>query len=335
MRRFQCVILSLAALLAVLASCKRSYPLRETTFLAMDTVMTLKIYGDADAVSDAEAKIGELERLLSTTDPASEIAVLNREGTGEVSAATAELISAALTLCERTDGALDITVYPVVRAWGFTTGSYRVPDEEELAAARGKVGYGRVTVSEKAVTVGDHGEIDLGSVAKGYAVDCLTEFLRSRGVQSALLNLGGNVQAIGSRPDGEGWRVAIKAPKGDGYAAILTVSDSAVVTSGGYERYFEADGVIYHHIIDPATGYPVRNGLASVTVVTESGLLADGLSTALYVMGADRAAEHWRANRDFEAVFITDEGELQITEGLESKLSLPDGLNAKVKVIRP
>ena len=322
------------AILLLLSSCRSTTKKRTATVFAMDTYMELTVYGSADALAAAEARIRESERLFSVTDEESGIFAVNHNGGGEVSVETAALISAALEFGARTEGALDITVYPVVRAWGFTTDAFYVPSEEELSTLLGAVDYRRVTMSGNTVSLAEGTEIDLGSVAKGYTADCLTSLLHDAGVMSALLNLGGNVQAVGSRPDGKDWRVAIRNPNGKEYVGVLSVSDCAVVTSGGYERYFERDGEVYHHIIDPATGYPAKSGLSSVTVVAHSGLLADALSTALYVMGLDRAIAHWKEYRDFDAVFIDDEGKLYITEGLENVFSAwsPD---AKVTVIRP
>ena len=322
------------AILLLLSSCGSSPKKRTATVFAMNTVMDLTVYGNADALTDAETRIRELERLFSVTDENSELFAVNRDGGGTVSAETAALISASLALCGRTGGALDITVYPVVHAWGFTTDVFRIPSEEELAELLGVVDYRRVALDENHVALPGGGALDLGSVAKGYTADCLTALLREAGVESALLNLGGNVQAIGTKPSGEGWRVAVRDPKGEGYVGVLTVSDRAVVTSGGYERYFERNGETYHHIIDPATGHPAKSGLSSVTVVANQGLLADALSTALSVMGLDRATEHWKQYRDFEAVFVAENGELYLTEGLETVFSAQSP-NAKVTVIRP
>lgn len=315
----------LAPLLLLPYGCAPAQPL-ERTFFAMDTVMTLRLYqgGDGSLLDRAEARVRELEGLWSVTDGASEISTLNHDGSAELSPETADLLRTALDMCRRTDGALDISTYPVLRAWGFTTGEYSVPGGEAIAALLPLVDYGRVALEAGAAALPPGMEIDLGSVAKGYTGDALAALLKQGGAASALLDLGGNIQAVGSKPDGSPWRVAIRDPAGDGSVGVVEVVDQAVVTSGGYERYFEEDGVLYWHIIDPATGWPARSGLTSVTVVGESGLLCDGLSTALFVMGREGALEHWRQHRDFEAVLVSEDGSVTITAGLEGRFTPAD-----------
>ena len=315
----------LAPLLLLPYGCAPAQPL-ERTFFAMDTVMTLRLYqgGDGSLLYRAEARVRELEAQWSVTEENSEICALNRGGRAELSPETAELLGAALDMCRRTDGALDISTYPVLRAWGFTTGEYSVPGGEAIAALLPLVDYGRVALEAGAAALPPGMEIDLGSVAKGYTGDALAALLKQGGADSALLDLGGNIQAVGSKPDGSPWRVAIRDPAGDGNIGVVEVADQAVVTSGGYERYFEEDGVRYWHIIDPKTGAPARSGLASVTVVGESGLLCDGLSTALFVMGREGALEHWRQHRDFEAVLVSEDGSVTITAGLEERFTPAD-----------
>ena len=296
----------------------------ERTFFAMDTVMSVRIYGDGALLDAAEDRVRELEALWSVTDEHSEIYALNRDGSAALSGDAAGLLANALDLCERTGGALDVTIYPVVRLWGFTTGEYTVPDADAIADLLPRVDYTQVTLDETAWTASlpDGVKIDLGSVAKGYTGDALSALLKSRGVESAMLDLGGNIQAVGTKPDGSPWRIGVRDPKGDDILGVVEVAGMAVVTSGGYERYFEQDGVRYWHIIDPATGAPARSGLQSVTVIGESGLVCDALSTALFVMGLDRALEHWREYRDFEAVFVCEDGSVTVTAGLEDSFAL-------------
>ena len=290
------------------------------TVFAMDTVMEMTVYGGSDAcarlLDEAGALIRTLEGEFSVTDPASEVYAVNQAGGGPVGPDTEELLGKALTFCERTGGALDVTVYPVVRAWGFTTGDYRVLTRAELDALLPLVDWRKVSLADGAVTLGEGQMLDLGAAAKGYAGDRLIALFREGGVSSAIVNLGGNVQTLGTKPDGSLWRVAVADPHGNGYAGILETADRAVVTSGGYERYFEKDGTVYRHIIDPATGMPADNGLASVTVVGKEGLICDALSTALFVMGEEDALAFWRASSDFEAVLLTEDGRILLTEGL-------------------
>ncbi|MBD5099000.1 MAG: FAD:protein FMN transferase [Clostridiales bacterium] len=293
----------------------------------MDTVMTLRLYegGDEALLDRAEGRVKELEALWSVTDENSEIYALNRDGAAELSPETAELLDMALGMCRRANGALDITIYPILRSWGFTTGEYAIPAEAELAALLPLVDYTQVRRDGTYASLADGMEIDLGSVAKGYTGDELSYWMKENGVTSALLDLGGNIQAVGAKPDGSPWRVGVRDPEGDGNIGVVEVADQAVVTSGGYERYFEEDGVRYWHILNPQTGFPARSGLISVTVVGDTGAVCDALSTALFVMGREGAVNFWLrhgAELGFELVLVEEDGSVTITEGLEGRFTL-------------
>ena len=296
------------------------------TFFAMDTAMDFTVYGDAALLDEAETLIGSLEEQVSVTDEHSDIYAIDHTGSGSLSGNAAELMEQALELCRRTGGALDISVYPIVRAWGFTTGSYQVPDEETIQSLLPLVDYTQIQydAATGVVTLPEGMEIDLGSVAKGYGGQLAAQMLREHGVQSALLNLGGNVQTVGTKPDGSPWQIGIKDPQGEDAMMVLSVEDQAVVTSGGYERYFEQDGQTYWHIMDPSTGHPADSGLLSVTIVGKQGIICDGLSTSLFVMGLEKAADLWAQSGDFEAVFVTASGEVYITEGLQDRFALTE-----------
>lgn len=296
------------------------------TFFAMDTAMDFTVYGDAALLDEAETLIGSLEEQVSVTDEHSDIYAIDHTGSGSLSGNAAELMEQALELCRRTGGALDISVYPIVQAWGFTTGSYQVPDEETIQSLLPLVDYTQIQydAATGVVTLPEGMEIDLGSVAKGYAGQLAAQMLREHGVQSALLNLGGNVQTVGTKPDGSPWQIGIKDPQGEDAMMVLSVEDQAVVTSGGYERYFEQDGQTYWHIMDPSTGHPADSGLLSVTIVGKQGIICDGLSTSLFVMGLEKAADLWAQSCDFEAVFVTASGEVYITEGLRDRFALTE-----------
>lgn len=306
---------------------------------AMDTVMELNAYdGEGqEALDQASELISRLDGLLSTTDEDSEIYAANHSGglPVTVSGDTAQLLERALALCGDTGGALDVTIYPVVRTWGFTTGEYQVPGENALASLLERVDYARVSLENGVLTVPDGMEIDLGSVAKGYTGDRIIETFRQAGVTSAYINLGGNVQTLGAKTDGTPWRMAIQDPYGDGYAGVVEVENKAVITSGGYERYFEEDGVRYWHIIDPATGRPAQSGLISVTIVTDSGVMGDALSTALFVMGKERAIDYWRSRGGFDFILLGEDGTVTITAGIEDSFSLyGDWAGHELEVIR-
>ena len=285
-------------------------------WFAMDTVMTAAVYGSADALDAVEAETYRLDALLAAQKDDSEIAAVN-DGAEVVSEETAALLRRALEIAAETNGAYDPTVYPLMRAWGFTDGNYRVPADAELDALLQTTGWTEVSADGTTASLPEGFALDLGGIGKGYAAGRCKEILKAHGVTSALLSLGGNVSALGSKPDGTAWTVAIENPDGGDYLGTVQIADQCVVTSGGYQRYFEQDGVRYWHILDPETGKPARSGMKSVTIVSADDTLADALSTALFVMGPERAADFWRVHRaEFGAVWLTDDGRLFVTEGL-------------------
>lgn len=311
----------------------------ESSFFAMNTYMTFRAYGEnADtALMEAHQLIQDVEALWSVTEEGSEITRANHSE-GEpvrIDERTAELISFSLEMAERTEGALEPTLYPVLSAWGFTTDSKQVPEPSEIEQLLKTVGYERIFLQGNTLTVPAGMQLDLGAVAKGYAADLVEETFRAHGVESAMVSLGGNIQAIGSRPDGSDWRIGIRAPNENGTLGVLRISSAAVVTSGGYENYFEGeDGKLYWHILDPATGYPAQNGLVSATAVSPEGKLSDALSTALFVMGPERAEQYWREQGGFEMLLITDQNEVLITEGIADRFSLNEGRRETTMVVR-
>lgn len=296
-----------------------------TDLFAMDTYMTMKAYGPGaqSALNDISSMISDLDSRLSVTNTESEIYQLNHaEGKSvPLSDATADLLREALALGDTTGGALELTSYPLSLAWGFTTGDYQIPDQEAIDGLLPLVDDSAITLDGTSATLPTGAQLDLGAVAKGYAGDRAAELLKAAGVTSALLNLGSStIRAIGSKPDGSPWRIALQDPNDtSAYAGVVSATDLSIDTSGGYERYFEGDdGEIYWHILDPGTGYPAKNGLISVTVLSGSALTGDGLSTALFVMGLSDAIDYWRENGGFEFIFITDQNEIYVSQGAES-----------------
>ncbi|MCM1539860.1 MAG: FAD:protein FMN transferase [Blautia sp.] len=318
------IFVSLTACSALSGSDRKAY---SESFFAMDTYMTFTAYGaNAEhALLEAENRIAELESLWSVTDAGSDIYAVNHSN-GQpvaVSGETEKLVAFALEMAEDTGGALEPTIYPVLMAWGFTTGENRVPSQTEIGELLEYVGYDRVCLEKGELSLDAGTMLDLGAVGKGFAGDEAAQALQENGVSSALLDIGGNIQAIGAKPDGSYWRVGLKSPFSDGMLGVIRVADAAVVTSGSYERYFIGeDGKRYGHIMDPATGYPVDNGVASVTVIAGEGKRCDALSTALFVMGRERAEDYWRQQGDFDMILVMEDGNIYITEGMEARFSL-------------
>lgn len=301
---------------------------------AMDTVMTLEAYGqNADAALDeAVAEIERLDALWSIASSDGEIARLNAEKQITASADTLALLTRAKEISAATDGLFSTTIAPLMEAWGFTSGDYRVPDEAELSALLAHVDDEEIAISDSTVTIPADAKVDLGGIAKGFTSARVMEIFRENGVENGILSLGGNVQALGTKPDGSLWRVGLQDPADErALFATLELADKAVITSGAYERNFEQDGIVYHHIIDPRTGYPAESGLSSVTIVSDDGTLADGLSTALFIMGKEAAVEFWRSRRDdFDMVLLADDGAVTVSAGIADALTLSDGSTAEV-----
>lgn len=296
---------------------------------AMDTVMLLTAYGEnAEAALDAAA--ARIEALEADLDPETEtgsVFALNA-GAGEpvvLSRDAFDVMSTAMDCWAYSGGALDPGMYPVSRAWGFIDGDYRVPSQQELDALLAAKNTAGIRLDEAALTavIPAGTEVSFGAVGKGYAAQAVCDLLAEMGVESAILSLGGNVQTLGdTKPDGSSWQVAVTDPRDTGsYAGVLTVGQTAAVTSGGYQRFFERDGATYIHILDPATGYPVENDLLSVTVVTADGAEADALSTALFVLGKDGVLDLYRERGGFELVLITTDDRVIVTPGLADRFT--------------
>lgn len=295
---------------------------RDREVFAMDTVMELRVYDSSDAVLDEmDAALAALSRELSAEDDNGGLYALNRAGGGE-NAALADLVRRAAALSARTGGALDVSLHLASLAWGFPSKRYSIPTEADLTELANHCGMRLVACEADRITLQNGAELDLGAVAKGYAADRCRAIMERAGV-SGILSLGGNIQTVGKKPDGTDWTVAIQDPDDPGsYLLTMTVTGTkSVVTSGDYQRFFERDGVRYCHILNPETLSPARNGLRMVTIVADEGFLADGLSTALFVMGLERGIEFWRAGNDFEAIWLTEDGTVNVTEGLEDRIS--------------
>ena len=313
--------LFLIASLCFFFSCKQVKT--SDTFTAMNTFMTVNLYAESqkkgnNLCNQVHEKIDQLEKMLSTTLEISDVYKINHRLPYDFSNDELKnLLDFCMETYQKTECAFNPALYPVIREWGFTTENYHVPEAERISELLKKTDFSKVTYAPLA----DGMELDFGAIGKGYAADKAVELLKSQSVKSAILDFGGNIQTIGRKSDGSLWRVGIKNPWGQGAACALSVEDSAVVTSGGYERFFEDEnGNRYIHIFDPSTGYPSQSDIESVTIVCSRGTYADALSTSLFVMGSKKAIEFWKTYQDFEAIMITKNHQLIYTQGLKENL---------------
>ena len=330
-------LISLALCLAMLlplAGCGESKQ-EQAEIFAMDTYMTLTAYGK-NATAGLNAAKSVITSMDSMLDPELETsttyAINHAEGASVVvPGQVARMLSTAQTVYKQSGGALDLTIYPLIKRWGFVDGKYYVPTDEEISSDLAKRCFDKLTLTSfpssgtYMVQMPSGGELSFASVAKGCASDNAIEAMRQAGVESGIISLGGNVQTLGTKPDGSDWNVAVQDPNDTGdYIGYVSVGETAVITSGSYQRCFTQNGKLYHHIIDPATGEPAENELQSVTIVCPDGILADCLSTAMFVLGETDALAYWRDHGGFEMILITTDGRVVLTNGLYGKFT-PNG----------
>lgn len=307
------------------------------TYYDLGTVSEITLYNvkESDA-DDILKKCGDIllniDNTMGKTREYSEISEVNKKAGKEyvkVSDETFYVIKNALNFSDISDGVFDITIGPVVDLWGIGTDNARVPSSKEIKEKLPLVNYKYISLDEKNKSVKlerKNMEIDLGGIAKGYAADKIYEYLQEQNVESAIINLGGNVFVLGEKSKDTPFKVGIQDPTNERGNSIgsINVSDQSVVTSGIYERYIEKDGVIYHHMIDPSTGYPFDNNLSSVTIVSASSLTGDGLSTTVFGLGVEKGLELIESMDDTEAIFITKDKKVYTTSNLKDKINLTD-----------
>lgn len=287
-----------------------TYPTRTMGTYANAILVTADSAAGAADARVVHRVLARVDSLMSNWTTTSEVARINRVAgvkTTRVEPEVATVLAASLRMWRQSDGAFDITVEPLVRLWGFLGGPRRVPSEHEIAAVLPRVGAARVRFDPRARTVrfGRRDlRIDLGGIAKGYGVEVAAESLRARGVTDALVDLSGNMHALGHAPDADGWRIGIRDPRDRmQYFARLTLHDESVSTSGQYEQFVAANGKTYGHILNPRTGHPVE-GLISVTVVAASAFVTDAWDTPLFVLGPSKAKTKAKANPGIAVVLV-------------------------------
>lgn len=333
MRRFLAGIAVVAATALLLLTFSTRRPERvEQVAVLMDTPVRVVVYGPgAGAATAAEAAINEIARLEDLWHPGrpeSDVAKVNAaagRSPVKVSPETLDLAERALAVAELSDGAFDPTVGPLVLAWGFGQSAHRVPSAAEREAAQALVSWRWLQVDRAGGTLyltKPGMVLDLGAVAKGYAAGRIRSFLSDRGVESALIQLGGSVALLGKRPEGGKWQVAVQHPRrADQFLAVLPLDGGFVDTAGDYQRFFEHDGVRYHHILNPATGRPAE-GLASVTVIAPRGEQADAYATTALVLGMDRGYAFLTRQPGIEAILVSTDGRARLTPGLAGRVEV-------------
>lgn len=320
------VVLVVVLLFAVYAYRQRQPVLHVRSGFEMGTFVEIRVYGGREtdkAVSRGFERLREIERLMSTSIPESDIFRVNVAPLGtpvRVHPDTAEVVSSAIAYAEMTRGAFDPTIGGLVELWAIGSGNETVPDPSEIEDALVYVGYENLTVdrtqSEIARLTGLR--VDLGAIAKGYASDEIAEILTENNVSGGVVDLGGNIRVFGSNPLRRHWRIGIQdpfRPRGS-YIGTVDISAGAVATSGDYERYFVADGVRYHHILDPESGYPASPELRSVTVIAQTGMAADALSTGLFVLGIDELFDFIANTQSVEAIAVTTDRRVIVSSGI-------------------
>ena len=327
--------IGLFVLCAILLSCTATEERKvaQTEFV-FGTPCTITLYGKG-AENDAKQvfeRILELDAQLSTHRSDSVIALVNGQagsGAMKIPDEMFFIIRTGIAYSQLSEGAFDISIGPLVNLWGIATEQPTVPSEADIGEVLSLVDYRKIVLieQEKSVILEKDGmALDLGGIAKGYAADEVISMLKGFGREQGLLNFGGNVAAFGTKPDGSRWRVGIQhpdEPRGTSIG-IIEIVDRTIVTSGKYERFFVQDGVRYHHILDTQTGHPIENGIASVTIVTDSSLKADALSTAVFALGFDRGFELVEGFEGVEAIFIMENRTIFATRGVKDQFILID-----------
>lgn len=300
-------------------------------FIALGTFIHISVFSDNEKEAnrillEGEKRVNEIEGKMSINIDKSEISMLNANRQGKVSEENLYVVKTALKYAALSNGKFDITVDPLARLWGIGTDNAQIPSLEDINTARALVNYKTVHIEEnnKKITLGKDQALDLGAIAKGYTADEIRKVFVKNGIKSGCINLGGNIMTIGSKMDGSKWNIGIQDPLAsrDEYLGIVKGTDLSVVTSGNYERYFERDGVRYHHILDVATGYPSKTGVISTTIISKNGIDGDALSTAAFTLGVEEGIKLIESIDGVDAIFVTEDRMVYTTSKIQDKFEL-------------
>ena len=314
------------------ASCKSliygNNPVKESRFM-LNTIVEITLYEKEKysrvIFDDLFGEIQKYENKYSRHVSESEITAVNNNAGRpvKVSDETIEIVRSSFSFSDMSEGLFDISIGPLVDLWDIKASNPHLPSEKEIEHALEKVDYNKVIIDSDNNTLflSEQGmSIDLGAIAKGFITDKLVEYLSKTKIRSAMLNLGGNLHLYGSKPDGSLWQIGIRNPYGSqgDYIGIIQVKNTSVVTSGIYERYFEIENKRYHHILNPKTGYPEANNIASVSVICPSSTMADGLSTTVFLLGVDKGVKLIESLEKTEAIIITKDKKVFLSSGIKN-----------------
>ncbi|MBS6501913.1 FAD:protein FMN transferase [Clostridium tertium] len=321
--------------LTILSGCSKDNKVTEPlskTELLMGTVVTVTLYdsNDEGILDKVFTKVKELESTLSINENGTLVDKINESAGIEpvkVDYDTYTVIKKGLEYAKLSNGLFDISVGPIVKLWNIGLPEAKVPTQEEIDSRIPLVGYSDVELNDEENTVFLKRQgmmIDLGGVAKGYTADVISDILTEEGVKSAIIDLGGNIFAHGLKVDGSTWRIGIQNPFSDRGDIIgtITVKNKSIVTSGIYERYIEKDGIKYHHILSPKTGYPYENELAGITIISDKSSDGDALSTSVFAMGVEEGMKFVNTQEGIDAIFVTKDNKIYITDGIRDIFKL-------------
>ena len=309
------------------------------TAIKLNTAVTVTIYDsqDRELLTECMNLCDKYEKIFSRTASDSELYQLNHreltpvagtEDTFQVSNPLAELIRKGLYYSELSEGAFDIAIEPLTSLWDFTAEDPQVPEDRLIQEALTKCDYHNVSVSDnnEVILKTEDTAIELGAIAKGYIADRLKDYLISQGVKSAIINLGGNVLCIGGKPDDSSFKIGIQKPFADRSEtiAVMDIKDKSVVSSGVYERCFKQDGTLYHHLLNPRTGYPYDNGLIAVTIISDESVDGDALSTTCFALGLEDGMKLAESLDNVQAFFVTSDYEIHYTKDFQKEITVTE-----------
>lgn len=301
-------------------------------FYALGTIIRLRVYGNKGerAIEEAIDRLNTIDNKMSVFKEFSEVSMINKKAgisSQEVSEDTYFVIKKAVEYSELSEGTFDPTIRPIVSLWRIGSDNPRIPNKSEIVKNLKLVNYKDIILSEKDHSIGlkyEKQAIDVGGIAKGYAADEVKKVFKNNKIKSALIDLGGNIFALGKKPDKTLWKIGIQNPfntRGE-HVGVISVENKSIVTSGNYERYFTKDGKVYHHIIDPKTGYPSESEIISATIISDYSIDGDGLSTGVYIMGIEKSINLIESLKGIDAIFITKNKEIYVTSGMKDEFKI-------------